>query len=347
MGRAQLTLPPGSQHFYPAGACSRCAEIVEFPEPVLTTADLELSGQPHLCQACARTGIDPTVPARSGDGPGPSSEVKPAEPSPTPASTEPSPTPASTEPIDDAAPPTEPIDDAAPPTEPIDDAAPPTEPDQLDAAPDPRPTAADSPSPPSSARIERQYVPAVRTTDGNDIEQVLRAEVGASWGAGQTRRSAEGNGSGDGFDRVGEYVAIVLRSATLRAEEIRDDAELCAARLLENAEQRASEQLAAATLALEEADRDRDEVAALAAKLEETFAGEQEQLNRRLAEAESDAEAVREAAEADAARIREAAEADAARMRESAAAVEKAADAELEAAIALSDEASSPSAARP
>ncbi|MDQ6798697.1 MAG: hypothetical protein M3011_11905 [Actinomycetota bacterium] len=78
MGPIKLTLPPGAQFFYPIGACSRCGEVVEFPEPVLTAADLELSGQPHLCQTCARTGIGAPGPVRPGDVGAHVSGVEPA-----------------------------------------------------------------------------------------------------------------------------------------------------------------------------------------------------------------------------------------------------------------------------
>lgn len=58
LGSVQLTYPPGAGHFYRLAPCARCGEIIELPEPVLIPADLELIGQPHLCPACSRDGID-------------------------------------------------------------------------------------------------------------------------------------------------------------------------------------------------------------------------------------------------------------------------------------------------
>jgi len=253
IGPVQFTRPRGAQHFYPVGACSRCAEVIEFPEPVLDAADLELSGQPHLCQKCARTGIDPP----GWDPPG--------EKTMPPAG------------VDTSAAWSTPAPDGKPSSESASDA--------------------------TGGRL----VPAVRGS-GDDVEQFVRAGADVFWGvAGQTTRAGGGNGSGDGIDRVGDYVAVVLRTAMLQAEEIRAGAERAAAAVLEDAEERAARQQAAADLAQEAADNDREQVAALRAELEATVALQRRQGTGLVSEAESQAAAIREEAEADAARIRESA----------------------------------------
>jgi len=252
LGEVQLTLPVGAQHFYPVGACSRCGEIVEFPEPVLSTADLDVSRQPHLCQKCARTGIDTSGSVRSL-----AQLVAPAGGEPDVGG--------------------------------------------------PASSGADAPSTQAgSGATEGRLVPAVR--EPRDIDQLVRPGADVFWGvAGQTTRPGDDNGSGDGFDRVGEYVAVVLRSAMLQADEIRADAERAAAEVLEEAEEHAAQQRAAAALAQEAADNDRDQVVALRAELEETLARQQRQVTGLVSEAEAQAAAIRAAAEADAIRIRESA----------------------------------------
>ncbi len=253
IGPVQLILPGGAQHFYRVGACSRCAEIIEFPEPVLSVGDLELSGQPHLCQKCARTGIDPPGWDRPGE-----ETIPPAG-------------------VDTDAEWSTPSSDGNPSSESASDAT------------------------------GGHLVPAVRGS-GDDVEQLVRAGADVFWGvAGQTTRVGGGNGSGDGLDRVGEYVAVVLRSAMLQAEEIRAGAERAAAALLEDAEERAAQQQAAAALAQDAVDHDRDQVVALRAELQATLALQQQQVTGLVSEAESQAAAIREEAEADAARIRESA----------------------------------------
>ncbi len=252
IGPVQLTLPAGAQHFHPVAACSRCGEIVEFLEPVLSAADLEFSGEPHLCQKCARMG---------GHAPGrvpPGGEAVPSSGVET-----------------DAAWATAPSDD-----DPSSESAP----------------GADGP----------RFVPAVRDT--GDVEPLVPAGADVFWGvSGQTTRAGDGNGSGDGFDRIGEYVTVVLRSAKLQADEIRVDAERAAAKLLEDAEEHAAQQQAAAAQAQEAADNDRAQIAALRAELEGTVARQQQQVAGLVSDAETRAAAIREAAEADAIRIRESA----------------------------------------
>jgi len=304
IGPVRLTLPPGAKYFYPVGDCARCGEAVEFPDAVLTEADLELSGQPHVCQTCARTGINAPGPARPSNGPAHAPDVGREVP------------------------------DASPVSAPGGDATSSTEPGDLDAAWAPQAVAIDPPRQSVSATPARQFVPAVRDGEGTDVDPLLRADVDPSFGG--VGQPAEVNGTGDGFDRAGEYVALVLRSATMRAEEIRADAERAAAGLLENAERQGAEKPVAATLIAEVADRDRDEVMALVSQLEGTFAGEQQELTVRQAGAQ--AAAIREAAEADAATIREAAEADAARIREVAAAEHAEASALLAKANAMADQ---------
>jgi len=309
IGPVRLTLPPGAKYFYPVGDCARCGEAVEFPDAVLSEADLELSGQPHVCQTCARTGINAPGPARPSDGPAHAPDVGREVP------------------------------DASPVSAPGGDATSSTAPGDLDAAWASQAVAIDPPRQSVSASPARQFVPAVRDGEGTDVDPLLRTEVDPSFGGvRQTGQPAEVNGTGDGFDRAGEYVALVLRSATMRAEEIRADAERAAAGLLENAERQGDEKPVGATLIAEVADRDRDEVTALASQLEGTFAGEQQELTVRHAEAGAQAAAIREAAEADAATIREAAEADAARIREVAAAEHAEASTLLAKANAMADQ---------